>query len=86
MAETQSPEVDLIEELSLRRWARENYVAEELRNASWHSVVLDEMREKATELERLGADLPPIRGRVVMRPSFFGSRRRLAAAIFSATK
>ena len=36
-------EVDLIEELRLRRWARENYVPSELCVRSWHPVILDEM-------------------------------------------
>ena len=79
MAEGLNHRIDLIEELSLRRWARENYVAEELRNESWHPVVLDEMREKAAELESLGASLPPIKGRIITRPTLFGSRRRSAA-------
>ena len=39
-------EVDLIEELRLRRWARENYVAQGERDAAWHPVVLDEMGRK----------------------------------------
>lgn len=44
-------EVDFIEELKLRRWARENYVCSERREASWHPVVLDEMRRKDIETE-----------------------------------
>jgi hypothetical protein len=36
--------VDLIEELRLRRWARENYCYAEARQASWHPLILDEMR------------------------------------------
>lgn len=44
-------EVDFIEELKLRRWARENYVVSERREASWHPVVLDEMRRKDVETE-----------------------------------
>ena len=41
--------LDFIEELRLRRWARENYVPRERRERSWHPVVLDEMRRKDTE-------------------------------------
>ena len=43
-------ELDFIEELRLRRWARENYVPAERRTADWHSVVLDEMVRKDREL------------------------------------
>lgn len=39
-----SMEVDLIEELRLRRWARENYCDAEARQASWHPLIHDEMR------------------------------------------
>jgi hypothetical protein len=42
---------DLVEELRLRRWARENYVAVEARDAGWHAVVLDEMQRKDQERE-----------------------------------
>jgi hypothetical protein len=44
-------EVDLIEELRLRRWARENYVPSEQRTRSWHPVILDEMLRKDEEIE-----------------------------------
>jgi len=44
-------EVDLIEELKLRRWARENYVPCELRNRGWHPVILEEMFRKDEEIE-----------------------------------
>ncbi|NBO90771.1 MAG: hypothetical protein EBV06_00400 [Planctomycetia bacterium] len=43
-------ELDIIEELRLRRWARENYVPAELRTSDWHSIVLDEMVRKDREL------------------------------------
>lgn len=42
-------ELDFIEEIRLRRWARENYVAPVERDDAWHPVVLDEMRMKDTE-------------------------------------
>lgn len=42
-------EVDLIEELQLRRWARENYVPPTGRDATWHPVVHDEMVRKDRE-------------------------------------
>jgi len=44
-------EVDLIEELKLRRWARENYVPCEERNRYWHPVILEEMFRKDEEIE-----------------------------------
>jgi hypothetical protein len=43
-------EVDFIEELRLRRWARENYVPPREREQSWHPVVLDEMDKKDVEV------------------------------------
>lgn len=43
------PELDFIEELRLRRWARENYRPTEVREANLHPVVLDEMIRKDSE-------------------------------------
>ena len=42
-------DLDLIEELRLRRWARENYVPPENRQRTWHPVVHEEMNNKDTE-------------------------------------
>jgi hypothetical protein len=42
-------ELDFIEELRLRRWARENYVPPNSRQPSWHPVVHDEMKRKDHE-------------------------------------
>jgi hypothetical protein len=42
-------EMDLIEELRLRRWARENYVPPEQRESEWHPVVQEEMKKKDSE-------------------------------------
>ncbi len=42
-------ELDLIEELRLRRWARENYVPRGQRQKSWHPIVHDEMKKKDGE-------------------------------------
>jgi hypothetical protein len=42
-------EVDFIEELRLRRWAREHYVPADRRETNWHPVILDEMHRKETE-------------------------------------
>ena len=44
------PEIDLIEELRLRRWARENYVPADERNRGWHPIILEEMRRKDGEV------------------------------------
>ena len=42
-------DLDLIEELRLRRWARENYVPADERDAGWHPIILEEMRRKDGE-------------------------------------
>ena len=41
---------DLVQELRLRRWARENYVPVDLRDQTWHADVLDEMCRRDQEL------------------------------------
>jgi hypothetical protein len=48
-------EVDFIEELRLRRWAREHYVPVDRRESSWHPVVLDEMQCKDHEQNEVEA-------------------------------
>lgn len=52
MAPARETASDLIEELRLRRWARENYVAAEHRDPCWSAIVLHEMRCKDAELEQ----------------------------------
>jgi len=42
-------DLDFIEELRLRRWARENFVPVQQRLPSWHPIVLDEMLRKDGE-------------------------------------
>ena len=42
-------EVDPVEEMRLRTWARRNYTAAETRQTNWHPVILDEMRRKDSE-------------------------------------
>jgi hypothetical protein len=42
-------ELDFIEELRLRRWARENYVPRGERKHSWHPVIQEEMEKKDVE-------------------------------------
>lgn len=46
--------LDIIEELRLRRWARENYVPPEQRCPDWHQVILDEMARRDLELLEAG--------------------------------
>ena len=43
-------ELDMVEELRLRRWAREHYVPRAQRERNWHPVVLDEMEKKDRDL------------------------------------
>mgnify|MGYP001160601905 CR=1 FL=1 len=42
--------IDLIDELRMRRWARENYVAGDARHPDWHAVIVDEMLRRDAEL------------------------------------
>lgn len=49
-------DVDFIEEIRLRRWARENYKPAGERDESWHPVVLDEMQAKDTEAQTDGQE------------------------------
>jgi hypothetical protein len=42
-------EIDFIEELRMRRWARENYVPADDRSHGWHPIVLEEMQHKDGE-------------------------------------
>ena len=46
-------DVDFIEELRLRRWAREHYVPLNQRKQSLHPVVLDEMNRKDDEMSEI---------------------------------
>ena len=55
MISSVSEELDFIQELRLRRWARENYVPAGQREDSWHPVILDEMGKKDLEAEQTGA-------------------------------
>jgi hypothetical protein len=50
MLSSVAAELDFIEELRLRRWARENYVPPNQRQFSWHPVILDEMTHKDVEM------------------------------------
>jgi len=44
-------ELDFIEELRLRRWARENYVPSGRRQINWHPIVHQEMEKKDLEAD-----------------------------------
>jgi hypothetical protein len=44
-------DIDFIEELRLRRWARENYAPADQREAAWHPIILEEMSRKDQEVE-----------------------------------
>ena len=44
-------ELDFIEELRLRRWAREHYVPRGQRKHTWHPVVHEEMEKKDQDKE-----------------------------------
>jgi len=50
-------ELDLIEELRLRRWAREHYVPSDQRQHSWHPIIRDEMARK--DVEAAEAEMAP---------------------------
>lgn len=43
-------DVDVIEEIRLRTWARENFVSAEERDENWHPIIQDEMNAKDREL------------------------------------
>lgn len=45
----QETDVDAIEEIRLRTWARQNYLPRDLRDRSWHPIILDEMQRKDQE-------------------------------------
>lgn len=45
-------QLDPIEEIRLRTWARQNYLPAEERDDSWHPVILEEMQRKDEELSR----------------------------------
>jgi hypothetical protein len=44
-------ELDFIEELRLRRWARQHYVARSQRDVDWHPIILEEMDRKDLEMD-----------------------------------
>lgn len=50
IAEVESVDVDVVDEMRLRTWARVNYRPAQNRDHSWHPVILDEMNRKDREL------------------------------------
>ena len=44
-----SQDVDPIEEMKMRTWARRHYAPMEQRDGNWHPIVLDEMVRKDRE-------------------------------------
>jgi hypothetical protein len=46
MTRESSADVDFIEELRMRTWARANWVPRAQRESTWHPVILDEMDKK----------------------------------------
>ncbi|MBW3540672.1 MAG: hypothetical protein KY476_10405 [Planctomycetes bacterium] len=45
----EASEIDPIEEIRLRTWARRNYAPREERSHDWHPIILDEMERKDSE-------------------------------------
>ncbi len=62
--------LDLGSELRLRSWARSNYVSADRRPASWHPIVLAEMRCRDEELSALVDPSPPSARYVPLAPTF----------------
>lgn len=48
-------ELDPIEEIRMRTWARRNYTPADERSHEWHPVILDEMRRKDGEARNRSA-------------------------------
>ncbi len=46
-----SHDVDPVEEMRMRTWARRHYAPAEQRDGNWHPVVLDEMFRKDREVQ-----------------------------------
>lgn len=72
-------QVDLVEELRLRRWARLNYVGPDERSRRWHPLIIDEMLRKDHELAAQEREHP---GRAIapIAPAALALRPRRAVA------
>ena len=44
-------DVDPVEEMKMRTWARRHYAPAEERDGNWHPIVLDEMFRKDREIQ-----------------------------------
>ena len=71
MTRTFGADIDLIEELRLRNWARANYVMPELRDPGWHPLVLEEMRLKDSEFDVFHDQAHRARALVPLAPECF---------------
>ena len=61
---------DLIQELRLRKWARENYVdAQDRNDEDWHPIVFDEMGRKDDEIQQLQSDQTIVTSYVPLAPT-----------------
>ena len=49
LEQVSSHDVDPIEEMRMRTWARRHYIPAEQRDGNWHPIVLDEMFRKDRE-------------------------------------
>lgn len=65
-------DVDFIEELRLRRWARLHFTPIEQRKDEWHPIILDEMIRKDHDMQPV---LEPVRSTIV--PVLDSRERRL---------
>jgi hypothetical protein len=61
-------EVDAVEEFRIRSWARDNYVPAAQRDAGWHPVALDEMRQRDSDLAERPVALSRIYAIVPLAP------------------
>lgn len=71
MSERFARDLDVLEELRLRRWAREHYVSSAERDATWHPIVREEMEQKDREIADAELLRPrrPAGGLVPLAPS-----------------
>ncbi len=72
------PSISIVEELKLRRWAREHFVPQAYRKSGWHAVVLDEMRCRDVEMAAAEA-VQPASLFVPLEPTLPAGYRRDAA-------
>ncbi len=67
MTEATREGLDAVEELRLRRWARQHFVDEDQRDETWHPVVIDEMQRRDQE-HQLVMHSKPYSGIVPLAP------------------